>query len=160
MLIPGHAQRTGAGVGPLGENATAGSTGGAAALGSGGIVGPSGGAGGHYDSSAPHGHHSGSTGGALAAGAGASGLGAGAAGAHAHDSNKSTTNTASTTAATAGATAGATGATGHFGTAEKDFDRGAPVSDPSHLDSGGRHGLVFQESTGKYVHRHELEEGK
>lgn len=146
-----HAQRTGAGVGPLGENATAGSTGGAAALGSGGIVGPSGGAGGHYDPSAPHGHHSGSTGGALAAGAGAAGLGAGAAGAHAHDSTKSTTDTAG---------AGASGATGHFGTAEKGFDRGAPVSDPSHLDSGGRHGLVFQESTGKYVHRHELEESK
>lgn len=32
-----------------------------------------------------------------------------------------------------------------------------PISDPKSLDSGGPHGLVFQESTGKYVHRHELE---
>lgn len=33
----------------------------------------------------------------------------------------------------------------------------APVSNPKDLDTGGPHSLVFQESTGKYVHRHELE---
>jgi hypothetical protein len=63
-------------------------------------------------------------------------------------------------------------ATGHFGHADNDESRGRksftskpsriltvtePISDPKQLDSGGPHGLVFQESTGKYVHRHELE---
>ena len=33
----------------------------------------------------------------------------------------------------------------------------APISNPKDLDTGGPHSLVFQESTGKYVHRHELE---
>ena len=32
----------------------------------------------------------------------------------------------------------------------------APVADPKELDTGGKHSLVFQESTGKYVHRHEM----
>lgn len=35
-----------------------------------------------------------------------------------------------------------------------------PISDPKQLDTGGPYSLVFQESTGKYVHRHELEESK
>jgi hypothetical protein len=35
-----------------------------------------------------------------------------------------------------------------------------PISNPDDLDSGTRHGLVWQESTGKYVHRHELEENR
>lgn len=33
-----------------------------------------------------------------------------------------------------------------------------PLSDPKELDSGTRHGLVFDKATGKYVHRHELDE--
>jgi hypothetical protein len=32
-----------------------------------------------------------------------------------------------------------------------------PLSDPKDIDTGGPHSLVFQESTGKYVHRHEHE---
>ena len=36
----------------------------------------------------------------------------------------------------------------------------APVTeDPSQLDSGGPHSLVFNPETGKYVHRRELEGG-
>lgn len=99
-------------------------------------VGASGGAGGHYDESSSR---SGAGLGAGAAGAGALGAGA-AAGAHGHDSSSDPN-----------------AKTGRFGTVEKDFERGAPVSDPKSLDSGGPHSLVFQESTGKYVHRHELE---
>lgn len=32
----------------------------------------------------------------------------------------------------------------------------APVADPKDLDTGGKHSLVFDEKTGKYVHRHDL----
>jgi len=48
-------------------------------------------------------------------------------------------------------------ATGHFGHADNDESRGQPISDPKSLDSGGPHGLVYDEKTGKYLHRHELE---
>lgn len=148
-----HAQRTGAGVGPLGENTGSGLGAGAAGAGAGagvanlataksdvdtrGVdpstygtgVGASGGSGGHYDPSSVK-KDSDKSG----LGAGAAAVGAGAAGAGA-----------------------ASGAKGHFGTEEKDFERGAPISNPKDLDTGGPHSLVFQESTGKYVHRHELE---
>ena len=164
-LIPGHATRTGAGVGPLGENTSSG-VGAGAGAGAGGLataksgvdttgvdvdsskygtgVGASGGAGGHYDESSSRT----GTGAGLAAGAaGAGALGAGAAAGH----HGSTSDSAS------GTSGGSSGKTGRFGTVEEGFERGAPVSDPKALDSGGPHSLVFQESTGKYVHRHELE---
>jgi hypothetical protein len=35
-----------------------------------------------------------------------------------------------------------------------------PVSDPKELDTGGPHSLVYEESTGKYVHRHDLESSR
>ncbi|OXM76102.1 hypothetical protein C364_06206 [Cryptococcus neoformans Bt63] len=72
-----------------------------------------------------------------------SGAGAGAAGA---------------AGAGAGSGLGAGGAgAGKYGRAQPDQDRGAPLSDPKDLDTGGPHSLVYQESTGKYVHRRELE---
>ncbi|RSH93014.1 hypothetical protein EHS25_008462 [Saitozyma podzolica] len=102
--------------------------------------------------------------GPLGAGAAAGGLGAaGTAGAVGQTDSG---------AASSGAT------TGHFGTVD-DHNRGGepypqdrlqplshetplmeakePVSDPKELDTGGPHSLVYQESTGKYVHRHDLE---
>lgn len=33
---------------------------------------------------------------------------------------------------------------------------GEPLSDPRELDSGGPHGLVYDEKSGNYIHRHEL----
>ncbi|OWZ29039.1 hypothetical protein C349_06407 [Cryptococcus neoformans var. grubii Br795] len=58
----------------------------------------------------------------------------------------------------AGSGLGAGGAgAGKYGRAQPDQDRGAPLSDPKDLDTGGPHSLVYQESTGKYVHRRELE---
>jgi len=186
-----HAQRTGAGVGPLGENLGTGeshhghshhhhhhhhneSTQTGAGFGTG--VGAQGGAGGHYvrdvdnSTSGNHGHgHSGALG---AGAAGAGGLGAAGAyeaGQH-HSSSREgegyNTNSTSregedynTTNNNNNNNTGVTGGqTGHYGKAsDGDFDRGAPVSDPKDLDTGGPHSLVYQESTGKYVHRRELE---
>ncbi|AAW46888.1 hypothetical protein CNBM1010 [Cryptococcus deneoformans B-3501A] len=65
---------------------------------------------------------------------------------------------AGTGGAGAGSELGAGGAgAGKHGRAQPDEDRGAPLSDPSDIDTGGPHSLVYQESTGKYVHRRELE---
>jgi len=115
--MSGHAQRTGAGVGPLGENATAGSTGGPAALGAGAIgggagsygtgVGATGGAGGHYSESDRNlrdsDRHHGSD--------------------RLHDSSRDHKSSSANHDPNA--------KTGRFGTAEKDFDRGGESACPS-----------------------------
>ncbi|ORX37371.1 hypothetical protein BD324DRAFT_625884 [Kockovaella imperatae] len=103
-------------------------------------VGASGGAGGHYD---PETAGSGTATGATAAGAGLGGLGA--AGAVGDNNNSGVGNT--------------TGNSNSADNADSEFQRGAPLSDPKELDSGGPHALVFDEATGKYIHRHEREGG-
>jgi len=60
----------------------------------------------------------------------------------------------------AGAGAAGVGAGHHSSSHDDTNDRGTPLSDPKDLDSGSRHGLVFDKATGKYVHRHELDERK
>lgn len=146
----GAAAAAGAGVGAIGGAGLAGTTGqhgSALGAGEGGIsgtpLGPSVG-----DGSTGAGITSGVAGvgtGAGAVGAGSQ-LGAGGAGA------------VGAGAVGAGSQLGAGGAgAGKHGRAQPDEDRGAPLSDPNELDTGGPHSLVYQESTGKYVHRHELE---
>lgn len=129
-------------MGPLGENtgdnaraAAFGTTAGGAAAAVGTGVGPSGGAGGHYSSDA--------------------------------DKSSSKQQPATTSNLVKEGEA-----TGHFGHADNDESRGReylcaahlynayqsePISDPKSLDTGGPHSLVFDEKTGKYVHRHELD---
>lgn len=79
------------------------------------------------------------------AGAGAAGVGAGA-GAATGASSSGEGNTALSKA--------------HYGTVDTDSSRGAPVANPADIDSGGRHGLVYDEKTGTYEHRHVLKEGE
>jgi len=179
-----HALRTGAGVGPQGENLSSGhshshhgATGAAGALAAAGAgtglaageknrtalgsghetgtghyssgqtgeqfgtgVGASGGAGGHYRESNDTSSHHGVGAGAAGVGAGAAGLGA--AGIAGHRSNREN-NSSSTT--------------DKHSSSESDFNRGAPLSDPKDLDTGNKHSLVFNEATGKYEHRHDIE---
>ncbi|KAI9638197.1 uncharacterized protein MKK02DRAFT_42585 [Dioszegia hungarica] len=132
---------------------------------SGGVVGPSGGAGGHYSTSGQHG---------LTGAAAGLGAGAGAAGLASHHGQEHSNTGAGSAAilnaqqagargshgesglATAGAGAGAASHSSH----SDENTRGEPLSNPKDLDSGTRHGLVFDKATGKYVHRHELDEKK
>jgi len=94
--------------------------------------------------------------GAQAAGSGAQGQGitgpSGGAGGHYSSSNTGATGTGGR----AGTGGDGTGAKGRYGTVDDDPTRGQPVADPKELDSGGRHGLVFDKSTGTYEHRHML----
>ncbi|KIR52776.1 hypothetical protein I315_04639 [Cryptococcus gattii Ru294] len=165
------ATTVGEGVGPYGENLSHPGT----TTGTG--VGPSGGAGGHYGkgAAAAAGAGVGAIGGAglagttgqhgSALGAGEGGISGTPLGPGAGDG--STGAGITTGVAGVGAGAGAAGAgsqleagsagAGKHGRAQPDEDRGAPLSDPKELDTGGPHSLVYQESTGKYVHRHELE---
>jgi len=122
-------------------------------------VGAQGGSGGHYSTG-----HSGTTGDNLNTGTGAAagvlaGQQAGARGTHGDSGITSSHGTQG--AAAAGVGAGAAGAGAHHSSSHDDSNsRGTPLSDPKDLDSGSRHGLVFDKSTGKYVHRHELDEKK
>ncbi|OCF37669.1 hypothetical protein I316_00796 [Kwoniella heveanensis BCC8398] len=121
-------------------------------------VGPSGGAGGHYNTGSASGtgtgtgtgtgHGSSSSG--LGAGAGAGALGAGGVGAGAAGSSgRSSDGPSDPTSGSGGA--------GKYGRAEAHDGQGKPLSDPKDIDTGGPHSLVYQESTGQYVHRRELE---
>ncbi|ORY23362.1 hypothetical protein BCR39DRAFT_549455 [Naematelia encephala] len=138
-----HQQQSGAGAGNPRTAAMAGTAAGAAAaageesetrLGgeTGTGVGASGGAGGHYSSNEYRETSDSNYSSGAGAGAGA-GVGAGAG---ANDASK---------------------AKGHYGHAEDDETRGQPISNPHDLDTGGRHSLVFDEASGKYLHRHEIE---
>ncbi|WVQ97633.1 hypothetical protein IAU59_004747 [Kwoniella sp. CBS 9459] len=109
-------------------------------------VGPSGGSGGHYDTGSSSGLGAGV--GAGAAGAGAAGLGAGAS--HGHGtSGRSSDGPSDPTSGSGGA--------GKYGRAEAHDGQGQPLTNPKDIDTGGPHSLVYQESTGQYVHRRELE---
>jgi len=178
-----HAQRTGAGVGPMGENL--------------------GGDSGNYESyqgdsyqgdsditRGPGAHRTVAGGGAVAGQQGeglgstyATGVGAsGGAGGHyssgtgagaGYDSYDSGNNTSGNTYDSgnnasgntgdysgddsgSGATGGGGGRQGHYGAVTDDADRGKPLSNPKDLDTGGPHSLVFDEKTGGYVHRRDL----
>jgi len=129
-----RAFETSQGVGYGGENLSGGT---GHAYGTG--VGAEGGAGGHYDPETA-GSGKGAGIGAGAAGVGAAGAGAGA-------------------LASGGSSTSSGNKQGHYGTEETDFDRGAPLSDPKQIDTGGPHSLVLDPATGKYIHRHEKEGG-
>jgi len=54
-------------------------------------------------------------------------------------------------------TTGGVSSSGKYGTVDDDPTRGQPLADPEEVDTGGRHGLVFNKETGTYEHRHILE---
>jgi len=128
-----NASTTGAGVGPLGENT------------------------GDKARAAAFGTTAGGAAAAVGTGVGPSG---GAGGHYSSDSHNQSGSASKGEPATNSNLVKEGEAVGHFGHADTDESRGQPLSDPKSLDSGGPHGLVFQESTGKYVHRHELENNK
>ena len=128
-------------------------------------AGPAGGAGGHYSTSGQSGLDQSGVG----AGAGAAGLGAGAAAGglagaeYAKGRDKSDSGVSAPTDIGSGAgtqEAGEDDPRGVKPVPGPAGKEGAPISDPSELDTGGPHSLVYQKSTGKYVHRRELEGGQ